>query len=81
MLYVYGGTSTNPATGFEFISNAARHGSYGINGASFSYGLGILNGFSRDTSAKTNYLAGAASRAIPPAAGHAGARRRSRISS
>jgi PKD repeat protein len=68
LLYVYGGTSTSPAavSGFEFISNAARHGSYGITGSFFSYGLGILNGFFPGYVWKTNYLAGASASRYPP---------------
>ena len=67
VLYVYGGTSTNPATisGFEFISNAARHGSYGLNGQSFGYGLGILNAYLPGYVWKTNYLAGAPTSRYP----------------
>jgi PKD repeat protein len=68
VLTVYGGSSTSPAAvyGFEFLSNAARHGLYGINGAYFSYGLGILNTFFPGYVWKTNYLAGAPVSRYPP---------------
>jgi PKD repeat protein len=68
VLSVYGGTSSNPAivSGFEFISNAARHGSYGVNGSFFSYGLNILNSYFPGYVWETNYLAGApTSRYLP----------------
>jgi len=69
VLYVYGGSSASPATvtGFEFVSNAARHGSYGINGSNFVYGLGILNGYFPGYVWRTNYLAGAPASKYPPA--------------
>ena len=67
VLYAYGGTSTAPATvsGFRFISNATRHGSYGINGQYFTYGLGILNAYFPGWVWQTNYLAGASTSKYP----------------
>ena len=40
------------------VANAARHGTYGINGAYFGYGNGILNGFLPGAVFTANYLAG-----------------------
>jgi hypothetical protein len=67
VLYVYGGTSTDPREvyGFRMIANAARHGAYGINGAFFGYGNGILNGFLPDATVTANYLAGGSSSRYP----------------
>jgi hypothetical protein len=60
VINVYGGTSTDPREvhGFQMIGNAARHGTYGINGAYFGYGNAILNGFFPDAVFTANYLAG-----------------------
>ena len=60
VLNVYGGTSTDPREvyGFQMIANAARHGTYGINGAFFGYGNAILTGFFPDAVFTANYLAG-----------------------
>jgi PKD repeat protein len=61
VVYVYGGTSASPrqVLGFEFAGNAARYGSFGINGAFFTNGFGILNGFYPGYRWERNYLAGA----------------------
>jgi PKD repeat protein len=60
VLYVYGGTSAAPGViyGFKLISNAARHGTYGINGQFFAYGNAIMTAFFPDMVCETNYLAG-----------------------
>ena len=60
VLNVYGGTSSDPREvyGFQMIANAARHGTYGINGAFFGYGNGILTGLLPDAVFTANYLAG-----------------------
>ena len=60
VINVYGGTSTDPREvyGFRMIANAARHGSYGMNGAFFAYGNAILNAFFPDGVFTANYLAG-----------------------
>ena len=44
LIYAYGGTSADPREiyGFQMIANAARHGTYGINGNYFGYGNGII---------------------------------------
>jgi hypothetical protein len=60
VISVYGGTSANPREiyGFQMIGNAARHGSYGINGSFFSYGSGIISGFFPGATILGNYFAG-----------------------
>ncbi len=67
LVYVYGGTSTDPREvyGFQMVANAARHGSYGINGASFSYGNGILTNYYPGNIFLANYLAGASASRYP----------------
>ena len=67
VLNVYGGTSADPREvyGFQMIANAARHGSYGINGAYFGYGNGILTGFFPGVVFTANYLAGGSSSRYP----------------
>ena len=64
---VYGGTSAAPRqiTGFEMTANAARHGTYGINGSFFSYGNGIISRFFPDAIFAANYLAGGATSRYP----------------
>jgi hypothetical protein len=65
LAYVYGGTSAAPRKiyGARITNNAARHGSYGINGEFFSYGNGIIQGFLPGAVVQGNYLAeGSASR-------------------
>ena len=67
VLYVYGGTSTDPreVEGFRMVANAARHGSYGINGAYFAYGNAILAGFLPGAVFTANYLAGGSAAKYP----------------
>jgi PKD repeat protein len=67
LIYVYGGSSTDPAEvyGFQMIANAARHGLYGINGAYFSYGNQILANYYPDAVFLANYLAGGSSSRYP----------------
>ena len=61
VMYAYGGSSTDPREilGMEFAGNAARHGSFGINGMYFSFGTAILNGWYPGYKFEKNYLAGA----------------------
>jgi PKD repeat protein len=47
------------------IANAARHGSYGINGSYFSYGNMILANYYPDVVFLANYLAGGSSSRYP----------------
>jgi PKD repeat protein len=65
--YAYGGTSTDPREiyGFQMTANAARHNSYGINGAYFGYGNAILSGFFPGAVFAGNYLAGASASRYP----------------
>ena len=44
VVYAYGGTATAPkqVQGFQFTNNAARHNAYGINGANFAFGNGVI---------------------------------------
>ena len=67
LIYVYGGTSTDPREvyGFQMIANAARHGSYGMNGAYFSYGNAILANYYPDNVFLANYLAGGSTSRYP----------------
>jgi PKD repeat protein len=67
LIYVYGGTSTDPREvyGFQMIANAARHGLYGVNGSYFSYGNAILTNYYPDAVFLANYLAGASSSRYP----------------
>ena len=67
LIYVYGGTSTDPREvyGLRMVANAARHGSYGMNGSYFSYGNAILANYYPDNVFLANYLAGASSSRYP----------------
>ena len=67
LTFVYGGTATNPrrVLGFRFTNNAARHGSYGINGQSFSYGMQVIEAYFPDSVVTGNYLAGGPSARYP----------------
>jgi PKD repeat protein len=67
VVYTYGGTAADPREiyGFQMIANAARHGSYGMNGASFGYGNGIISGYYPDAVFASNYLAGAPAARYP----------------
>ena len=68
VVYVYGGTAADPreVEEFEYYANASRHGSFGLNGAFFSYALGIINGFYPGGRIEKNYLAGAPLSRYPP---------------
>jgi hypothetical protein len=68
VVYAYGGTSSNPTliSGFQFTNNLARHNAYGIAGAFFSYGLGILNGFFPQSTVTGNLLTGGNATRYPP---------------
>jgi PKD repeat protein len=67
LTYVYGGSSLDPreVIGFQMIANAARHNSYGINGAYFSYGNAILANFFPEAVFVANYLAGGSASRYP----------------
>ena len=68
VVYVVGGTAANPTEvyGFRMIANAARHGSYGIHGASFAYGNDIIAHYFPGVVFEANYLAGASASKYPP---------------
>ena len=67
VIYVYGGTSTDPREvyGFRMIANAARHNSYGMNGSYFAYGNAILANYYPDAVFEANYLAGGSASRYP----------------
>jgi PKD repeat protein len=67
IINVYGGTSADPKEvyGFRYVGNASRHGSYGINGSYFTYGINILNGFFPGWVFYGNYLAGGSASRYP----------------
>jgi PKD repeat protein len=75
VVYTYGGTSSAPRQiyGFSMTANAARHGSYGFNGAYFTYGISMLNGFYPDGVLTGNYLAGGSASRYPAGNVFAGA--------
>jgi hypothetical protein len=60
IVYAYGGTASSPAVmpGFQFTNNIARHGTYGLNGAFFSWGLGIINAFFPGATVAGNLMVG-----------------------
>ena len=62
LLYVYG---TPKATGFRFTSNAAPHGTYGINGAGASSGSLTLQTFFPGAVVTGNWLSGGSSSRYP----------------
>jgi hypothetical protein len=63
----YGGTATDfrEIYGFRFVSNAARHGKYGINGQSSSSGNPTLDAYFPGRVFETNYLAGGSLTRLP----------------
>ena len=58
--FLYGGTSADPREMYNvrITNNAARHGSYGVNGEYFGYGNGVINGFLPGGIVTGNYLPG-----------------------
>ena len=66
-MYFYGGTSTDPSEvlGVRITNNAARHNTYGINGAYFAYGNGVINGFLPGGIVVGNLLAGGSAARYP----------------
>jgi hypothetical protein len=67
LVFAYGGTSTDPRQmhGVRFTNNAGRHGAYGIAGAFFAYGNGIIEGFFPDGVVTGNFLASGPSSRYP----------------
>ena len=68
VLYAYGGTSTapKPMPGFTFTNNAARHGTYGINGANASTGSLTFQMYFPSAIFAGNWLSGGSSSQYPP---------------
>ena len=67
VIFAYGGSATSPGQirGFEMTANAARHGSYGVNGQDSSFGNVALAGYFPDAVFSSNYLAGAPASRYP----------------
>lgn len=67
LINTYGGTSTSPRTiqGFVMRNNAARHGTYGMGGSYFPYGMGILTNYYPGHDFAANYLAGGSATRYP----------------
>lgn len=67
VMYVYGGTSGGilPVPGVIFTNNAARHASYGINGADASFGNGVIAAYFGDGSVQGNWLQGGSASRYP----------------
>ena len=67
VLFAYGGSATDfrEIYGFRFISNAARHGKYGINGQSVTTGNPTLDAYFPGRVFETNYLAGGSLTRLP----------------
>ena len=65
--FLYGGSSSDPREMYNvrMTNNAARHGSYGINGDYFGYGNGVIKGFLPGGSVTGNYLAGGSASRYP----------------
>jgi len=68
VLYAYGGTAASPKQmpGFRFTNNAARHGEYGINGASASTGALTFQMYFPAAVFSGNWLSGGNSSRYPP---------------
>ena len=66
-VYAYGGSSTSPRpiTAATITNNLARHNAYGISGAYFAYGSGILQNYFPGVTFTRNYFAGASSSRYP----------------
>jgi hypothetical protein len=67
VLYAHGGTAAAPERilGFAFTNNAARHNSYGINGASGAAGNLTISMYFPDGDVRGNWLAGGSAAAYP----------------
>ena len=68
VLYAYGGTAAapKPMHGFTFTNNAARHGEYGINGASASTGTLTFQMYFPSLTFTGNWLSGGTAGRYPP---------------
>jgi hypothetical protein len=67
IVYVHGGSASAPrqVEGFQFTNNAARHGAYGLNGAHFSWGNGIITGYFPGSLVQGNWLQGGTASRYP----------------
>ena len=67
VLFAYGGSAADfrEIYGFRFVSNAARHRSYGINGQSVAFGTAALDTYFPGHVFETNYLAGGSLSRLP----------------
>ncbi|MBA3231413.1 MAG: hypothetical protein H0T05_01210 [Acidobacteria bacterium] len=67
ILYVHGGTAASPRQilGFQFTNNAVRHSAYGINGAHFAWGTGILDGYFPGATVNGNWMQGGTAARYP----------------
>ena len=65
--FLYGGSSADPREMYNvrITNNAARHGSYGINGDYFGYGNGVISRFLPGGTVTGNYLAGGSASRYP----------------
>jgi hypothetical protein len=66
-VYAHGGTSSSPRQiqGFQFTNNALRHNEYGINGAHFAWGNGILSGYFPGAIVRGNWMSGGTASRYP----------------
>ena len=66
-VYAHGGTATAPAAigGFQFTNNAMRHNQYGLNGAYFSWGNGVLAAYFPASVVTANWLQGGTASRYP----------------
>ena len=67
VVYAYGGSAADPREvyGFKMIANAARHGTYGINGQYFASGNAIITAYFPSAVFERNYLAGGSAARLP----------------
>jgi hypothetical protein len=67
LLYAYGGTAAapRPIPGFKFTNNAARHGTYGVNGADASTGTLTFQMYFPSVVFTGNWLSGGTSSKYP----------------
>lgn len=67
VVYAHGGTATAPETiaGFQYTNNAQRHNAYGINGANFGFGNGVLAAYFPESVVRGNWLSGGSASRYP----------------
>jgi hypothetical protein len=66
-VYAHGGSASAPSAiaGFQFTNNALRHNQYGINGADFGWGNGVLSAYFPDAIVAGNWLQGGTATRYP----------------